>query len=178
MANFNDYTVKELRAALNEAVVEYDKKARKATLVKLAEKNLEVGGDDDDEPKNEKSDDADGASITAVSVKVPKAESIDIIESADVYIRTYSKKVHGAKFVQHVKEFCGNKRDKMGVPIRRGVDSKSVRAVNVVYRDKVYQPETKILLRYEEKRQLFENKAEALIFANAREGAYCVALFK
>ena len=181
--SFNDYTAKELAAALTEAKVEFNPKAKKPTLVKLAVKNLEVDKVKE-APVNTKADDGndDGNSeIEVVSVKVPRGDSIDVLQG-ERYIRTYTREVHGAKFVDNVRSFVGKLRDENGVPLREAVPSEAVVAVKVTYRFAVYQSDTKILLRYEDKYEIFkgssyEDKKRAIDFANAHNGS-CVALLK
>lgn len=136
-------------------------------------KDKELGGEV--EKKVEDTSAKDTAEMADKKSDEQESVSIDVV-NGNLYVRTYSKEVHGDEFMDLAKQFCQKK------PQGRGayslVPSESIKKVEVRYREKAdaelpldkQKPDAPM----EDKVRVFDDKDKALSFRVSKFGSTVV----
>lgn len=125
------------------------------------------------EVEDENANDAgvnDAADVNKVKAPTKSATEVDIIKGGSEYVRTYSKEVHGADFLDLAKEFISGHAD------TEIADSDSVKIVVVRYR--IQDKKTGVSTNTQKSFSSADGedfKAKAIIFRNEMNGSAFVS---
>jgi len=112
---------------------------------------------------------------TPEAPKVEESDSVDVV-NGNLYVRTYSRKVHGDDFMVLAKEFCQKKPQGKGAYSL--VDSEAIKKVEVRYREKADAElpldKQKSDAPMEDKVRVFDDKEKALSFKVSKFGSTVV----